>query len=51
MVVLGSAGAGALVALLFGIPEIVMARWRIRSLEHRLQGTPPEGAGPQVPSQ
>lgn len=51
VVVLGSAAAGALVALLFGIPEIVMARWRMRNLERRLQGTPPEGAGPQVPSQ
>jgi uncharacterized integral membrane protein len=51
VVVLGSAAAGSLVALLFGIPEIVMARWRMRNLERRLQGTPPEGAGPQVPSQ
>ena len=51
VVVLGSAAAGSLVALLFGIPEIVMARWRMRNLERRLQGTPPEGPGPQVPSQ
>ena len=34
--VLGSAGAGALVAL-FGTPEIVAARWRIRGLERRLR--------------
>ena len=51
VVVLGSAAAGAVVALLFGIPEVMMARWRIRNLERRLQGTPPDGPGPQVPSQ
>lgn len=43
VVLLGSAAAGALVALLLGIPKILTARWRIRSLEPRLQGTPPEG--------
>lgn len=46
VVVLGSAAAGALVALLFGIPEIVTARWRIRSLERRLEGEVRAGAGP-----
>ena len=35
-VVLASAGAGLLAALLFGVPEILMARWRIRGLKHRL---------------
>jgi len=51
VIVLGSAAAGALVVLLFGIPEILTARWRIRNLERRLQGIPPEGEGPSVPSQ
>ena len=57
MVVLGSAVAGALVVLLFGIPEIVMARWRIRSLERRLRSegcvadasTPTRGAEHSIP--
>lgn len=35
-VVLGSAAAGALAALLFGIPQVVAARWRIRTLEREL---------------
>jgi len=44
-VVLASAGAGLLAALLFGLPHVVAARRRTRSLERRLQGersTPPE---------
>jgi putative membrane protein len=57
VVVLGSAAAGALVVFLFGIPEIVTARWRIRSLERRLEGegraaggpTPTRGGEPGTP--
>jgi uncharacterized integral membrane protein len=37
-VVLGSAGVGALVALLFGVPEVLAARWRVRRLERRIEG-------------
>lgn len=51
VVVLVSAAAGALVALLFGLPEVFMARWRIRSLERRLQEAPPQGPGPEVAGQ
>lgn len=39
--VLISAAAGAVVALLLGIPEVFGARWRIRSLERRLGDRPP----------
>ena len=35
-VVLGSAFAGALVVLLFGIPQVVAARWRIQALEREI---------------
>lgn len=41
-VVLLSVLGGLVVALLFGVPEIVAARWRIRTLERRLEG---EGSG------
>jgi uncharacterized integral membrane protein len=51
VMVLASATVGALVALLVGIPEILTARYRIRDLEHRLEGIPPEDAGPETPSQ
>ena len=44
-VALISATAGALVALLLGIPEVFGARWRIRSLERRLGDLPPRNAG------
>lgn len=43
-VVLLSAIGGFLIALLFGLPEIISARWRIRSLERRLMGGPPESS-------
>ncbi|OGB92241.1 MAG: hypothetical protein A2Z31_08090 [candidate division NC10 bacterium RBG_16_65_8] len=42
--VLISAAAGALVALLLGIPEVFGARWRIRSLERRLGDLPSRDA-------
>jgi uncharacterized integral membrane protein len=42
--VLISAAAGAVVALLLGIPEVFGARWRIRSLERRLGDFPPREA-------
>ncbi|HSB70069.1 MAG TPA: LapA family protein [Candidatus Methylomirabilis sp.] len=45
LVVLSALGAGLLVALLFGIPEALLARWRIRSLERRLQERPHETPG------
>ena len=45
-VVLLSAIGGLVIALLFGIPEIVRARWRIRALERRLAGRPPGTTGP-----
>ena len=50
LVVLFSAAGGLLVALLFGLPEIVTSRWRIRTLERRLAetGKPPEVPGPAV---
>jgi len=37
-VVLVSAIGGLVVALLFGLPEVLSARWRIRTLERRLEG-------------
>lgn len=45
-VVLLSAIGGFLIAVFFGLPQIVSARWRIRSLERRLAGGPPEEGGP-----
>ena len=44
--VLISAAAGAVVALLLGIPEEFGARWRIRSLKRRLDGLRPREARP-----
>lgn len=47
-VVLASAAAGLLVALLFTLPGIVASRRRIRGLERRLEAersSPPEPAG------
>lgn len=35
-VVLGSAAAGAMLVLLFGIPQVVAARWRRQALEREL---------------
>lgn len=46
LIVLASAGAGLLVALLFGVPEILAARWRIRSLERHLEEQSRTGAKP-----
>ncbi len=37
-VVLGSASAGALAALLCGLPPLIGARWKIRTLERELSG-------------
>jgi len=48
-VILLSAIGGFLVALFFGLPEIISARWRIRSLERRLAGGPTAGGGPAAP--
>lgn len=45
LVVLISAGAGLLVALLFGVPEILAARWRLRTLERRLEASSPASGG------
>lgn len=50
-VVLLSAIGGLAIAFLFGIPEIVAARWRIRTLERRLEGRPPEAAPPTAGQQ
>lgn len=46
-VVLLSAIGGLVIALLFGLPEIISARWRIRSLERRLEneGSALKGSG------
>ena len=41
LVVLASAAAGVLIALLFCLPGMLRGRWRIRSLERRLES----GAG------
>ena len=38
-VVLGSAAAGALAALFFGLPPLIAARWKIRALERELAGS------------
>ena len=46
VVVLASAAAGLLVAILFGLPAIVASRRRIRSLERRIEGEGPPPAGP-----
>jgi lipopolysaccharide assembly protein A len=37
LVVLASAAAGVLIALLFCLPAMLRDRWRIRSLERRLE--------------
>ena len=47
-VVLASAAAGLLVALLFALPAVVASRRRVRGLERRLEAerpSPPEPAG------
>ncbi|HSB70150.1 MAG TPA: LapA family protein [Candidatus Methylomirabilis sp.] len=50
VVVLASAATGALVVLLFSLPAILRGRWRIRSLERRLEpGGEPTGADTTVP--
>ena len=38
-VVLVSAAAGALVSLLFGLPLLIAARWKVRALERELAGS------------
>ncbi len=48
-VVLLSAIGGLAVALLFGVPEIISARWRIRTLERRLEGERRATAGTAAP--
>ena len=45
-VVLASAAAGLLVALLFGLPGVLALRWRVRNLERRLMAGPPEATPP-----
>ena len=45
-VVLISAAAGVVVALLLGIPEVLGTRWRIRSLERRLEDLRPREVRP-----
>jgi len=48
LVILSSVGAGLLTALLFGGPQLLAARWRIRGLERRLEGRPPTQAEPDT---
>jgi uncharacterized integral membrane protein len=40
LVVLASAAAGILMALLFCLPAMLRGRWRVRSLERRLESGP-----------
>jgi uncharacterized integral membrane protein len=47
-ITLVSAMAGALVMVLFGLPGWLSAHWRIRSLERRLEGRPPENTQPEA---
>jgi putative membrane protein len=54
-VVLGSAFAGALIVLFFGIPQAIAARWRIQALVRELAGArasavPSGGVKPSVTS-
>ena len=49
LVVLASAGAGLLMALLFCVPGMLKGRWRIRSLERRLGGESGTAASPVLP--
>ena len=53
LVVLASAAAGLLIALLFCLPAMLRDRWRIRSLERRLEsgGGSTETDGPRAPSE
>ncbi len=51
-VVLGSGAAGALAALLFGLPSLIAARWRIHTLERELASSraaqrPPDSPKPR----
>jgi uncharacterized integral membrane protein len=41
-IVLGAAAAGLLVALLLGLPDTLLSRWRMRQLERQVQQGPPE---------
>jgi uncharacterized integral membrane protein len=45
-VVLGSAGAGALLVFLIGVPQFLAARWRITALERELAQARPAAAPP-----
>jgi lipopolysaccharide assembly protein A len=51
LAVLASAAAGVLIALLFCLPSMLRNRWRIRSLERRLEtgAGSPETIGPSRP--
>jgi uncharacterized integral membrane protein len=40
LIVLASAAAGVLMALLFCLPAMLKGRWRVRSLERRLESGP-----------
>lgn len=48
-VVLATAAAGALIVLLFGIPQILTLRWKLRTLEREAAGSPPRPAFPEPP--
>jgi len=41
-IVLGAVAAGLLVALLLGLPDTLLSRWRMRQLERQVQQGPPE---------
>jgi uncharacterized integral membrane protein len=46
-VVLGSAAAGALLLLLFGLPSHLALRWRLRALERELTALRPKPPRPE----
>jgi uncharacterized integral membrane protein len=48
-VVLGSAAAGVLIAVFFGLPQFLAARWRIRTLEREILDARPAAAPPPAP--
>jgi uncharacterized integral membrane protein len=48
-VVLGSAAAGALLLLLFGLPSHLALRWRLRALERELAELRPKPRLPEIP--
>jgi len=47
-VVLGSAGAGALLLLFLGLPSHLALRWRLRAQERELAGLRPKPARPEA---